>query len=144
MALRHTSLSVFTVSITLGSALASWLSGCTTPGREFASGAESTSSGNGGGSGSGGSGGQGGEGPVGCDPKASPSEDACVIDNDFGIFVASKGNDVNPGTKVAPVLTLARAIVLAVQSQKRIYACAEAFNEAIVVPAGVEIYGGLD
>lgn len=67
--------------------------------------------------------------------------------DECGTFVSeSSGDDVNPGSKLSPVQTFAKAIEVASASggTKRIYACAEEFPEAIEVPAGIEIYGGLD
>jgi len=37
-----------------------------------------------------------------------------------------------------------RALSLAMRGPKRIYACAEMFHESVVLPAGVELWGGLD
>jgi hypothetical protein len=93
---------------------------------------------------SGASSGPGGGGDAGCDPARSPGEDACVITNELGVFVEDGGNDLNPGTKVAPVKTIAKAMELAGASGKRVYACAQAFNEPVVIPAGMELFGGLD
>ncbi|WP_437869903.1 hypothetical protein [Sorangium sp. So ce363] len=58
---------------------------------------------------------------------------------------ASDGGD---GTPEAPVKTLAEAIQLAAQQQdenaRRVYACAERFEETLTVTAGVTLFGGLD
>jgi hypothetical protein len=55
------------------------------------------------------------------------------------------GDDGNAGTtKSTPKATLAAAIDKAVADGKPVYACAETFTEAITVPAGVTLYGGLD
>lgn len=64
-----------------------------------------------------------------------------------GFFLSASGSDAAEGTKDAPLLTFARALELAVAStekMKRIYVCAEEFNEAVTVAAGIDIYGGLD
>jgi hypothetical protein len=68
-----------------------------------------------------------------------------VLTDDCGIFVAKWGEDMNSGSTLAPVATLATALKLAVSSMKsRVYACAQEFQEAIEIPAGVALYGGLD
>ena len=73
------------------------------------------------------------------DPAVAPAEDRC------GVFVSSSaGKDEGPGTRAQPVLTMERAIALAQAGPMRVYACAEAFLEPVVVPAGVEVWGGLD
>jgi len=73
------------------------------------------------------------------DPASGPAEDDC------GIFASeSLGDDANPGTRAAPVRTLKRAISLARSGPLRVYACAEVFAEAVMVPSGVDIWGGLD
>ena len=89
----------------------------------------------------GGSGGSGGGTPVGC----VPSENADPVGDECGVFVGgAAAKDDNAGTKGAPVATLARAITLAGEKSGRVYACMEEFAETIEVPAGIEIYGGLD
>jgi hypothetical protein len=84
-----------------------------------------------------------GSGPPGC--EKSPSEDPSVVRNECGYFVSSSAKDFGSlGTLEEPVKTLSSAIELAIKGPKRVYACADAFEESIRVPAGVEIYGGLD
>jgi hypothetical protein len=76
-------------------------------------------------------------------PACLPSESG-TVSNDCGIFVSSsKGADDQVGSKEAPVQTLAKALELLVPGQS-IYACAEAFSGPIEMPAGTEIFGGLD
>ncbi|NUQ75047.1 MAG: PGRS family protein [Polyangiaceae bacterium] len=88
--------------------------------------------------GAGGSGGGGGVNPA-CVPSASsaPVGDSC------GVFVSLSGDDGAKGTQASPVKSLAKAIELAQGAGKPVYACAEAFSEAVEVPAGVTIFGGL-
>ncbi len=81
----------------------------------------------------------GGGAPSGCVPSdsMSPVGDGC------GVFVSSSmGADAGAGTKAAPVKTLAAAITQA--KGGRVYACAEAFTEAVTLVEGVTIFGGLD
>ncbi|MCC6554477.1 MAG: hypothetical protein IT372_15975 [Polyangiaceae bacterium] len=73
------------------------------------------------------------------DPSTGPTTDSC------GIYLSSSlGDDANPGTQAAPVRTMKRAISLARSGPSRVFACAEVFAEAVTVPSGVEIWGGLD
>lgn len=80
--------------------------------------------------------------PAGCAPsqKGWAAEDRC------GVFVRASGDsdDGAEGTAAAPLKTLGAAIKKAVMSGGRVYACAETFTEAIEVPGGVTVYGGLD
>ena len=81
--------------------------------------------------------------PLGC--EASPYDDGTVVRDECGVFVsASSGDDNSQGTVGAPVKTLARALSLAGATVPRVYACAEMFEEAVEVPAGIAVYGGLD
>ncbi|WP_437290959.1 hypothetical protein [Sorangium sp. So ce406] len=64
------------------------------------------------------------------------------------MFVSEQGNDNNPGTKGAPVKTLQHAVGLAASGRgngeaptRRVYACGGAFQEAITLPAGVDLWG---
>lgn len=129
---------------------AAWSAGCAhaeTSGETAAGGGATTSSGDGGSGGAGGGvGGAGGE-PVPCDESKTPAEDACVLTDGLGVFVRTEGSDQNAGTKAEPVGTLGKAVELAAKrspGKRRVYACAQDFDEAIVVPAGIELYGGLD
>jgi len=73
------------------------------------------------------------------DPAVAPAEDRC------GVFVSeSLGTDESPGTRAQPVRSMARAIALAQTGPKRVYACAETFVQPVVLPSGVELWGGLD
>ncbi|WP_437620919.1 PGRS family protein [Sorangium sp. So ce1151] len=81
------------------------------------------------------------ETPVAC----VPSENASAVDDGCGVFVSSSGADRNPGTKGLPLKTLREALLRAEGSgNKRVYACAGTFEEAVEVTHGVTIYGGLD
>ncbi|WP_437481512.1 PGRS family protein [Sorangium sp. So ce1014] len=78
--------------------------------------------------------------------KCVPSENGgVVVDDGCGVFVSSSGSDENAATKEAPVKTLAAALLRAQENEtRRVYACAEAFEEAVEVAGSVTIYGGLD
>ncbi|WP_437935140.1 hypothetical protein [Sorangium sp. So ce341] len=82
-------------------------------------------------------------GPCEGQPGTAPALDQC------GVFVSENGDDRNPGTKGAPVRTLQHAIGLAVSGRgngeaptRRVYACGGAFEEAISLPQGVDLWGG--
>ncbi|AUX36396.1 MULTISPECIES: DUF1565 domain-containing protein [Sorangium] len=81
--------------------------------------------------------------PCDGDPGRAPALDAC------GVFVRAQGDDRNSGTRERPVKTLRRAIVLAAGGRRdgeaptrRVYACGETFEEAVVLPSGVDLCGG--
>ncbi|XYH95852.1 DUF1565 domain-containing protein [Sorangium sp. So ce1128] len=81
--------------------------------------------------------------PCDGDPQGAPALDGC------GVFVRADGDDRNPGTRKQPVKTLQRAIVLAAGGRsdgeaptRRVYACGETFEEAVVLPSGVDLWGG--
>lgn len=85
--------------------------------------------------------GTGDDAPIACVPSESESAvaDAC------GVFVAASGDDASAGAKEAPMKTLAAALALAEQNEtRRVYACAEVFEEVVEVARTVTIYGGLD
>ncbi|WP_437711425.1 PGRS family protein [Sorangium sp. So ce448] len=78
-------------------------------------------------------------------PACVPSENASAVDDACGAFVSASGSDENAATKAAPVKTFRAALALAEKSRtRRVYACAETFDEAVEVTQGVTIYGGLD
>ncbi|WP_437709312.1 PGRS family protein [Sorangium sp. So ce448] len=85
---------------------------------------------------------QGGDGtPTDC----VPSEGRDAVADECGVFVSATGDDVNAATKEAPVKTLSAALSLAEKNEtRRVYACAETFDEAVEVAGTVTIYGGLD
>ncbi|WP_437308979.1 hypothetical protein [Sorangium sp. So ce388] len=78
--------------------------------------------------------------PCDGDPETSPAKDGC------GVFVARRGDDASDGTREAPVKTLRRAVEKASEpgGTRRVYACAEDFEEAVTLPSGVAIWGGRD
>jgi hypothetical protein len=89
--------------------------------------------------------GAGGSTPTSCIPFQTQQDKGGPINDTCGIFVRLSGDDTNEGTlKAKPVQTIVKAIELAQTLGKPVYACAEIFPEAIEVPKGVEIYGGLN
>jgi uncharacterized membrane protein YgcG len=85
--------------------------------------------------------------PSGCDPTKPPYDEACVIDDAFGIFVSLAGSDANPGLKSAPVRSIGHGMDLAKAAAKRVYICAGSYPEQLMVGSsrdGVNVYGALD
>jgi hypothetical protein len=85
--------------------------------------------------------------PSGCDPTKAPHDEACVIDDAFGVFVSPAGSDANPGSKSAPVQSIGHGIDVAKAVAKRVYVCAGSYPEQLVVGSsrdGVNVYGALD
>ncbi|KYG10003.1 hypothetical protein BE21_14720 [Sorangium cellulosum] len=80
------------------------------------------------------------ETPAGC----IPSENASGVADTCGVFVSSGGDDASEGTKEAPMKTLSAALARAEKGKRRVYACAEGFEEAVEVAGSVTLYGGLD
>lgn len=87
-----------------------------------------------------GSGGEGGTVNIAC----IPSQASGPVASDCGVFVSTSGLDMNDGSMGSPVATIGHALQVASAGSKRVYVCAEAFTEAIQVPAGISVYGGLD
>jgi hypothetical protein len=76
-----------------------------------------------------------------CDPSLSSE----VVGDDCGFFVSrSSGDDANDGSKARPLRTLDRAIALASERTNHVYACAGEFEEAVRLPSGMKLFGGLD
>jgi hypothetical protein len=61
-----------------------------------------------------------------------------------GVYVTVNGDDNDPGTREFPVKTIAHAFDLARDRGMRVYACADIFDVEVRVPAGMEVWGGLD
>ena len=113
-----------------------------------------------GGTGTGGTGGTSGTGGVAghdagdgedeppCDASLLPSEDACVIDGEYGIFVSPSGqDDAACGGEGAPCATIGQALKRAKAESKRVYACGGVYEESVVVDAtvdGLAVFRGLD
>ena len=102
-----------------------------------------------GGAGVGGSSGSGGDGGS-CDTTKSPSTEACLINDNFGVFVSTAGSDSAAGTQNAPVATIKKGIELAATAGKKVYVCTDGttpYKEQVVVGAsfdGLSIHGGFD
>jgi hypothetical protein len=83
----------------------------------------------------------------GCVIAHAPKDDACVLQDAIGIFVATTGDDSAPGTSIAPVATVKRALSLArVSGKASIFVCNGVYTSKVELGAGpgVAVYGGLD
>lgn len=81
-----------------------------------------------------------GEGDA-CD--CDPNDNTIRIRN--AIFVSPSsmgGNDANSGAQNSPVLTIAKAIVLAQSSDSAVYITDGTYNESVTVPVNVSLFGG--
>ncbi|HKO50303.1 MAG TPA: hypothetical protein VJV79_21380, partial [Polyangiaceae bacterium] len=76
-----------------------------------------------------------------CDSSKSPSEESCVVDNEYAIFVAPTGHDDASGTKAGPVQTIAKALELAGDT-KIVIACDGTYDEQVNLTSGAKLYGG--
>jgi len=71
------------------------------------------------------------------DPSQAGPDGAC------GVFVSSTlGSDDNPGTIEHPLRSLEAAFTLALKMSRRVYACAEVFQEQAEIPAGAAVPPG--
>jgi hypothetical protein len=82
-----------------------------------------------------------------CDPRWSPVEESCVIDEQHGVFVSPLGSDADGnGSREAPFATIARGVASAITNSRRVYACADegAYTESVSIDhaEGLELYGG--
>lgn len=85
-----------------------------------------------------------GGGQVNFSCGASPRDDASVISDTCGVFVkpAAAAGD---GSKTSPLSALPEAVAKAQELQKPyVFACKGTFNGQVILPAGIQIFGGLD
>jgi hypothetical protein len=83
-----------------------------------------------------------------CTADKSPSDQPCLVDEAFGIFVSAAGNDAAGGIKSEPTKTVTEGIARALATGKtRVYICQGIYGEQVVLDAkhdGVSLYGGFD
>ncbi len=83
--------------------------------------------------------------PPGCVVKSTPADDPCVIIEALGVFVSKKFGGAlttgGNGTLNAPFASLQKGIAEAKRLNKRVYACAETYDEAITFENGVSVFG---
>lgn len=108
-------------------------SGSTSGGKSGSGGSSGTSSG-----GDGGAGGTGGS----CDTTKSPTEEACLVTDDYAVFVSPDGDDdANDGSQGAPLASLTKAVEVAAGA-KLVLVCDATYDEHAVVTVGARVYGG--
>jgi len=96
----------------------------------------------GGTSGDAGSTGNGGEaGGGGCDTTQSPTEEACLVSDEFAVFVSPDGDDANDGMQGTPLATLTKAVEVAA-GEKLVLVCDATYDEHVSITVGARIYGG--
>ncbi|WP_437282475.1 PGRS family protein [Sorangium sp. So ce375] len=78
------------------------------------------------------------------DEACTPSKNKAVS-SECGVWVSSTlGHDSNAGISRAPLRTISKALQLSPDRGRRIYVCAQTFDEALLVPGGHSLFGGLD
>jgi hypothetical protein len=84
--------------------------------------------------------GAGGTGTPPCDTTLDPRAEACIVSDEYAVFVAPTGNDENPGTQGAPFATLSKAAEAA--GDLPVLVCNATYDEHVVIANGVRIFGG--
>jgi hypothetical protein len=80
--------------------------------------------------------------PPGCDAAADPKDAPKCVVSEFGVFAdATAGADTNPGTKDAPVKTLAAALSK-LAGKARVYVCEGTYPEHLALSTPVSLYAG--
>jgi hypothetical protein len=83
--------------------------------------------------------------PENCDGTATPRATLCVVHEAYGVFVsASKGSDSGDGSRAHPLKSISKAIQGALPSGRRVYACAETYDEVLTFGDGIDIYAYFD
>jgi hypothetical protein len=81
-----------------------------------------------------------------CDVTKSPSDEPCVVNDRYGVFVSPGGNDVlGLGTKALPYASVAKGLTAA--QGKNVYVCAATYTQAVIVEGsldGTRLFGGFD
>jgi hypothetical protein len=124
-----------------GSSGASGKSGNNAGGSDAAGESGSSSGGSSSGtSGSSGNAGGGGAGGGSCDTTKTPTEESCLVSDDYAVFVSPDGDDDNAGSQAAPLASLSKAAEIA--GDKFVLVCSATYDEHVSIAAGVRIYGG--
>ena len=104
--------------------------------------------GTGGTSGTGGSGGTSGSDAgdaATCDTTKSPSEESCLVADDYAIFVSPTGSDSADGSKGTPVASWEKALEPGKAAGKIVLACNDDFTSPVALTnahSGTKLYGG--
>lgn len=81
-----------------------------------------------------------------CDPSKDPKDEPCLIDDAYGIFVATTGTPdaaAGAGTLENPVATVGAGLALARSEGKtRVYICGGNYVEAVNINSPISLYGG--
>ena len=102
-------------------------------------GGSSSSGDGGGGQAQAASGGSGTE--ASCDTSKTPIEEACLLNNDYAVFLSPIGADGSDGSMTAPLATLSAAIQRAA-GKKTVVVCDGTYDEHVVVAGTAHVYGG--
>ncbi|MCA9598184.1 MAG: hypothetical protein KC776_32955 [Myxococcales bacterium] len=106
-------------------------------------------SGTGGSGGTSGTGGQGGQAGVGgtagsdggsCDTTKSPTEESCLVDDQYAVFVDGTASTSGDGSKATPFKTIAEGVAAA--GSKLVLVCNTNYPEHLSITSGVKLYGG--
>lgn len=81
--------------------------------------------------------------PPGCDPAMEQKDQVACLNDEFAVFVSVLGKPDSPGTRTAPVNTVARAFELTGGNKQRIFVCEGTYGERIALKDAISIYGGL-
>ncbi len=101
-------------------------------------------SGLGGTSGTSGTGGSGGDGGT-CDTSKDPSEESCLVDEQYAVFVSPSGNDTTDGSRGTPFGTIEKAMETAKTNGLIVIACNDTFAAPVNLTSaheGVIVHGG--
>jgi hypothetical protein len=83
--------------------------------------------------------------PPGCPGNVLPSENECMVHESYGVFVsASKGTPAGDGSRTSPLKSVSAAIAAAKSSGRRVYACAETYDEVLTLADGIAVFGYFD
>ena len=80
-------------------------------------------------------------------PKAPPVGGPATqneLTDEFGVFVATNGNDTSDGSHARPFATIQVGIDRAKTVGKRVYVCMGVYKEALVIADSISVIGGLD
>jgi hypothetical protein len=76
-----------------------------------------------------------------CDTTKTPTEEACLLSNDYAVFLSPTGADRSDGSMTAPVATLSQAIHRAA-GKKIVVVCNATYDEHVVVAEAAHVFGG--
>lgn len=83
--------------------------------------------------------------PPGCPGNVLPTENECMVHESYGVFVsASKGSPSGDGSRTSPLKSVSAAIAAAKSSGRRVYACAETYDEVLTLADGIAVFGYFD